>query len=271
MLLLLVTLVIPLKAASIIWTDLQSGLKEAIKNDKLIMVDVFAVWCHWCKVLDKETYQDAGVVAESKKFVNVKVDGEINSNFSRKYGVNGFPAILFITGEGDLVDKVNGFVPGPEMLRRMQEIQEKESKFKSLQSIISDKTQDTKLLTLLVEAYINRQRSDLAIPLLNQIIDIDKDNKNGFADKALLQLGVCKINSKEYKKGIKNLELFEVKYSKHPLMDRVFYFKGIAYYQLNKKALAQENFNVVVHNYPTSQFAAKAREYANFIGQEISQ
>ena len=47
----------------------------AQRENKPMLLDVGAVWCHWCHVMDRESYDDAevaGIVNEN--FIAVKVD-----------------------------------------------------------------------------------------------------------------------------------------------------------------------------------------------------
>src|SRR5258708_15638449 len=42
----------------------------AEREDKPILLDIGAVWCHWCHVMDRESYEDAGTAALiNKNFV----------------------------------------------------------------------------------------------------------------------------------------------------------------------------------------------------------
>jgi hypothetical protein len=64
----LVTLVaprLPAAAASggIAWRDWSDGLfTEARVARRLVLLDLGAVWCHWCHVMDETTYRDPEVV-----------------------------------------------------------------------------------------------------------------------------------------------------------------------------------------------------------------
>ena len=51
--------------------DLRAGRCE----EKLILLDVGATWCHWCHVMDHQTYADGDVArAIEEKFLPVRVD-----------------------------------------------------------------------------------------------------------------------------------------------------------------------------------------------------
>ena len=44
-------------------------------EDKPILLDIGAVWCHWCHVMDRESYESPEVSAIlNEHFIPVKVD-----------------------------------------------------------------------------------------------------------------------------------------------------------------------------------------------------
>src|SRR5256885_8341982 len=55
------------------WGD--AAFEAARREDKPILLDIGAVWCHWCHVMDRESYENeelARIINES--YVAVKVD-----------------------------------------------------------------------------------------------------------------------------------------------------------------------------------------------------
>lgn len=105
------------------WHDFNSGLEEAKKDKKYIMIDMYASWCGWCKVMEKETFGNKKVTEILKKnFITVRVNMDsrelINykgyklgpAEFSRLFGVQGLPTVVFLDDKGEFVDKVSGFV-----------------------------------------------------------------------------------------------------------------------------------------------------------------
>jgi thioredoxin-related protein len=63
--------------AKINWLSWEEMVKLNEKNPKNIFVDFYTAWCGWCKVMDKNTFEDP-TVAEimSKYFYCVKFDAE---------------------------------------------------------------------------------------------------------------------------------------------------------------------------------------------------
>jgi thiol:disulfide interchange protein DsbD len=90
---------------SIQWIhDEQMGLARAAELKRPAMIDFFAEWCAYCKRLDREVFTDPSVIAESERFVPIKVDATENSPEVRKilsrYKIVGFPTVLFIDSGG---------------------------------------------------------------------------------------------------------------------------------------------------------------------------
>ncbi|MCI4321758.1 MAG: thioredoxin domain-containing protein [Thermoplasmata archaeon] len=82
----------------------------AKRSGKPILLDIGAVWCHWCHVMDEGTYAD-GEVARliAQQFVAVKVDRDQSPEVDRRYqrqvsaltGQGGWPLTAFLNAEGE--------------------------------------------------------------------------------------------------------------------------------------------------------------------------
>jgi hypothetical protein len=81
----------------------------AARENKPILLDIGAVWCHWCHVMDRESYENpevAGLINEN--FVPVKVDRDERPDVDSRYqaavqaisGQGGWPLTAFLTPEG---------------------------------------------------------------------------------------------------------------------------------------------------------------------------
>ncbi len=106
--------------AAITWAgNLNSALKEAKSKSKPVMADFYTDWCGWCKKLDRDTYADPEVVSLSKKFICVKVNGDKYPDLVSKYGVSGYPTIIFLDPAGNKTNAIVGYVNAEGMLSRM--------------------------------------------------------------------------------------------------------------------------------------------------------
>jgi thiol:disulfide interchange protein len=90
------------------WNEL---LEKATKENKLIFVDIYAVWCGPCKLMAKNVFTQAKVADQfNAKFVNYMIDAEKGEGImlAEKYQVASFPTYLFIDPSGKLVYKIEG-------------------------------------------------------------------------------------------------------------------------------------------------------------------
>jgi len=89
-------------------SDYAAALEQARQQDKYIMIDFFAEWCHWCKVLDEKVYSDAAVQEAAGNFVCVKIDADKNRSLMVSYSVRGLPTIVFLNSRGEEVQRIVG-------------------------------------------------------------------------------------------------------------------------------------------------------------------
>jgi thioredoxin-related protein len=96
----------------------EEALSRARSEKKLLLVDVYTDWCGWCKKLDREVFADSRVAEATKGLVAVRVNAEDGGEeVARKFGVRGYPTVLFVDGKGNLVKRIDGYVDVAEMLR----------------------------------------------------------------------------------------------------------------------------------------------------------
>ncbi len=111
------------QAGAITWNNnLDDALKAAKSQGKPVMIDFYTDWCSWCKKLDSDTYSDAKVNAASAKFICVKINAEKEPAIAAKYGVSGYPTIIFLDSNGNVLQKNPGFLPAAPFLQNMEKI-----------------------------------------------------------------------------------------------------------------------------------------------------
>ncbi|MGB2621359.1 MAG: thioredoxin domain-containing protein [Candidatus Acidiferrum sp.] len=77
------------------WSDAAFARAEA--EDKPILLDIGAVWCHWCHVIDRESYENSEIAKIiNEHFVAVKVDRDERPDVDARYQ----SAVSAISGQG---------------------------------------------------------------------------------------------------------------------------------------------------------------------------
>ena len=65
------------KGEKLKWMTLQEAETAMQKEKRPILIDLYTDWCGWCKIMDKKTYTNQGVIAYlEQKFYPVKLDAE---------------------------------------------------------------------------------------------------------------------------------------------------------------------------------------------------
>ena len=89
---------------------------RATAEKRFVILDLEAVWCHWCHVMEKTTYSDPKVIGlMDSKFLPVKVDQDANPDLSNRYGDYGWPATIVFNSDGTEIAKVRGYIEPERM------------------------------------------------------------------------------------------------------------------------------------------------------------
>jgi uncharacterized protein YyaL (SSP411 family) len=85
--------------------------REALEQDKPILLDIGAVWCHWCHVMDDGipgdpvhtgTYSNPEIAeAINTNYIPIKVDNDRRPDINARYNMGGWPTTAFLTPKGE--------------------------------------------------------------------------------------------------------------------------------------------------------------------------
>jgi len=115
------------------------ALKKAQEEDKPILVSIGYSSCHWCHVMERESFEDSEVAAfQNEHFISIKVDREERPDVDRIYmaacqllsGGGGWPLNVFLLPDGRPFFAGTYFPPEPrhrrpswmEVLKQIQEL-----------------------------------------------------------------------------------------------------------------------------------------------------
>ncbi|HTS56717.1 MAG TPA: thioredoxin domain-containing protein, partial [Terriglobales bacterium] len=87
----------------------EEAFRQAQRENKPILLDIGAVWCHWCHVMDRESYDNPEIAQiVNERFIAIKVDRDERPDIDSRYqiavssmsGQGGWPLTAFLTPEG---------------------------------------------------------------------------------------------------------------------------------------------------------------------------
>src|ERR1700722_2684542 len=92
---------------------------RATAEKRFVILDLEAVWCHWCHVMEKTTYSDPKVIELlDSKYLPVRVDKAANPVLSNRYGDWGWPGTIVFNSDGTEIAKIRGYIE-PERMQAL--------------------------------------------------------------------------------------------------------------------------------------------------------
>jgi len=113
-------LVFPVAVAAQVrpWLNsVDEAFAAANEKNQLILVDLYADWCGWCKRLEEEVFSTATFQEFAKDFVLLRVDTEDGGEGSRlqqKYEAYSLPTTLVLDHREIMIAEVRGFAPAEQ-------------------------------------------------------------------------------------------------------------------------------------------------------------
>jgi uncharacterized protein YyaL (SSP411 family) len=121
-------------ASKIAWEDwAPPAFARARAEDKLILVNVAAGWCHWCHVMDERTFADDEVAALiAERFVAIRVDADARPDVAERYQRWGWPATAVLTPDARPVTERRGYQEARGFAKLLRELSDAQRAGRSL-------------------------------------------------------------------------------------------------------------------------------------------
>lgn len=117
-------------------------LAKAKKENKLIFLDAYTDWCAPCKLMAKKIFplKTVGDYYNSR-FINAKIDMEKGEGkyLAKKYYIVKYPTYLFISGDGKVVHRTDGYVEEKDFIQFAADAEKKNSEGESNSKFINMK------------------------------------------------------------------------------------------------------------------------------------
>ncbi len=104
------------------WLDWgKEAFLKAKKEKKPVLLDISAVWCHWCHTMSRETYSNEKISEFiNKNFVSIKVDTDKRPDINERYNVGGWPTTAILAHDGEVVSAAT-YVPPQHMIKFLED------------------------------------------------------------------------------------------------------------------------------------------------------
>lgn len=169
----------------------QEIIDMAKQQNKVIMIDFVTDWCKWCIETDRKVYTDPEVAGfANTNQINWKLDAEKGEgpDLAKKYGVKGFPTIIFTDAEGIEIDRIYGYVPAEMFLKKMKDYNTGTNTFGSITKMLEANPDDAIANYMMADKISsNGLEGDVKV-YLNKTITLDPTNSMGYTDDAKFML-----------------------------------------------------------------------------------
>ena len=170
----------PNKAGLVQWRAWgPEALEEARTKDRLILLSLSAVWCHWCHVMDETTYSNEEIIAFiNEHFIPVRVDADMRPDIDSLYNQGGWPSTAILTPQGEVISG-GTYIPPEEMLARLKRAS---ALYSSDRKMIASRLEDMKAMKEqrdLESKTISSQPEKSDLENIVQLVKGSFDEKNG--------------------------------------------------------------------------------------------
>ena len=240
--------------SSIEWyRDFNNALLLSKELQKPIWIYWWVRDSKWCKRTEEEDFFSRELSDLSQQFVCVKLNVEENKSLVAQCEVTGAPFNIILDKDGREVDRILGYIPRKELIKRLKNVVKNSSTPKEWKEELSRDPKNVENSWYLAEWYLDNDNLQEAIPLLENVIKYDSRNNLGYTDNAIFALGFSLGAIGDYEKAIANLEILRDTYPKYKDMDKALYCLGLDYLSLNKLEMAETTFSRIVNDYPESK------------------
>ncbi len=259
-------------AAGIAWhASLAEALQAAKKSGKLVMLSQHTEWCTWCQKLAHETWPAPAVVEKSAQFECVQLNPE-KDDIEDRYKASGFPTILFLTADGEVAKKIEGFLPPDQFVKAMDEAGEgakRLGEIKALEKKLAENPGDRGLAVQIGELQIKMGNAKRALELLQPVYDKLGELEGGLRAAVLLDYGEALVADEQFEKGQPVLQEFLAKCPGSTRLGEAHFVHGVALANVGKVAEAREEWKKTLALDPKGPFAEQAAAFIERANQDL--
>jgi len=156
-------------------SPLSVSLLKAKKENKLVFVDCYTVWCGPCKEMAKDVFTlDSVGTFFNKNFINVQLDMEKGEGKSAvvKYHIEAYPSFLLLDGDGNLVYKFVGAMSAKDFIAKIKEGQNPSNRVLVMNKMYADGDRSKAFLRDYIKVKIDMMEKTEGVKIAEQYFDL---------------------------------------------------------------------------------------------------
>ncbi|HUK55074.1 MAG TPA: DUF255 domain-containing protein [Nitrospiria bacterium] len=99
------------------------AFQEARESSRPIFLSISAVWCHWCHVMDGESFDHPEVIRRlNRDFIPIRVDSDKRPDINGRYNMGGWPTVAVLDADGQVIVG-DTYLPTGRLLELLSQVQ----------------------------------------------------------------------------------------------------------------------------------------------------
>lgn len=166
--------------------------KEAKSKNQLILVDMYAEWCGWCKRFEREVFPSQVFQDATNDIVLLRLDtedGKEGTEFARRYAVTSLPTFVLLSPDLTLAGLLRGYAPPNDFAQSLKDTRKSFTDFTKRVSNEASIAKDPIQRLSLAKELTQRQQYDKAEVRLKKLT-IEKGIPVVIRDEAYYNLAI---------------------------------------------------------------------------------
>jgi thiol-disulfide isomerase/thioredoxin len=249
------------RAEGIAWSNnFEEAEKIAKETGKPLMLDFTAEWCSICRQMDRVFWTRAEVIELSKDFVNIKIDGEKFPQIADRFGVRGYPTVVFADAWNAARDNYMGFGRNGDrvIIDKAKHFPKSFSNLKAAGKLLEKNKSKVDGLMDFAEFYRENKLYILSVRIYREVLNIE--TKPAKREIAMLNSASDYLKIGQPAESLKLYEQLQKEFPKSRKTDEFLY--GIFYSNLRRNSFtqAESNLTQLKTDFPDSKFTVQAED-----------
>lgn len=232
--------------------------KVAKEKQQLILVDMFADWCGWCKRFELEVFPSLAFQQATDDMVLLRLnteDGGEGTQMARKYGVSSLPTFVVIDPDLSIAGQIRGYSPANEFAKQLADVRAQHVAFlarvKNEPKIAKDYIQRIQL----AKDFLGRSAYDKSDPRLQKLMS-EKGVPPSIRDEAYYHLAMSAYFQGRPDDALKTVRSLTKISKVGEYVERSRLLAGQIYMQQGNWLAAANEFRDFKKTYPNSKLNA---------------
>jgi thioredoxin-like negative regulator of GroEL len=247
----------------IVWRhSLSEALAQASSNNKLIIVDLVADWCGWCRQMEAQTWPNAKVIQQAQQYVFLRLNGENEEDgieLIEKFQVAGYPTVMLLNADGSEFDRFEGFMSADQFLSRLTASLANPQTLGNLTAQEKKNGDDLSLRYKVGQTLFRRNAFRDAQLRFEKIAEQDPGNKSNLVESALLMLALCQASQDDLSAALATVEQFQKTFPESEKLPEASLLSADLLLRSGASAQAKAKAQDFLKTYPDHKLAPTAK------------